>query len=166
MRCLVGLPLLLLVLPSLAAAQARPGAQQGLQRSRLEAQVLQRFASQAGARLGLAEPDRQRLGVVLRTHASRRAALASEARTLRRELGQALSSTRATDADFERILGGLERLREDELRLWREEQRSLAEFMGPRQRAGFLALRAQFNQRVIELQRRDRPRSPPDPMRR
>lgn len=141
------LALLLAVPVGASAQQPRMGAG----RARLQAQVIDRFVELSARDLGLDDGGRQRLAEVVRETMQRRQDLARQSAELRRQLAASLRASDTGDAEFARLLDRLDALRERELALWKQENAELARFLTPRQRAEFLALRARFNEHIMQL---------------
>ena len=129
-----------------------PEQRQAMQQRRaaMRAQVHARFVEIAAERLGLGAAERTRLGQVLDRTMEKRQALAEEGRELRLRAARALADSAGAPAP-QAILQELTRLRERELQLWRDEQRELSTFLTPRQRLELMAMRARFDERVMQL---------------
>src|SRR3990172_7547736 len=134
---LTGLLALLLAAP--VAAQ-RPGAPGAMRRAQLEAQLLQRFARQAGQEMRLDSTEQRRLALVVREVAVARRMLNDSAMDLRRRMTVAVRDPAASDAQLEQLLSEQKVLRQREQRLWEREQARLQQILSLRQRAHFWLL--------------------------
>ncbi len=117
-------------------------------RAQLERQIRERFMAQAAERLQLDTRQRQRLDDVLRAGAESRRELAQESRQIRARLMRSVGAEGMTDAAYEQMLDEMAALREREHALERSEAAELAAFLDARQRAHFMVLRMQLNERV------------------
>jgi len=123
--------------------------------SALQARVRQRLAAVAKQRLELTDDQMRQLTAVNASYEGRRRALMTqehEARiTVRGEL------QRGKQADQKRVDGALAdlfRIQRARIDLAEQEQRDLAKFMQPSQRAGYLALQEQVRRRVDQMRKR------------
>lgn len=151
-----------LALPVAAAAQP-PNMRGGNplnRRAVLERQILQRFVQQSATEMRLTPDRRDRLERWLTESSEERRDLAEHAGELRRRLTAAVGDASTSDAEFERILDDMNRLRQREYDLWRKDEEELSRTLTPRQRAHF-ALRLLRFQDMIES-RRDQQRPPGD----
>ena len=145
-----------LALPASGLAQRPPIQQQrSMDRRVLERQILQRFVQQSADEMRLAPERRDQLERWLTESTRERRTLSEQATVVRRRLAQAVQNPRTTDAEFEQILGDLDRLRQREYELWKRDEAELARTLTPRQRAQF-AIRLLRLQEMIDEQR-DRP---------
>lgn len=151
--------MMVLALAALAGPLAAPlAAQEGQEgqgraeaverRMQLEQEVRQRFVRQVARRLQLTDPQREAFTTTLRQGAEARRELAEESRALRRELLTAVRDDAAPLSTYERLLERLQAIRESERRIERREEARLAEVLDARQRAVYLIMRMQFNDRV------------------
>lgn len=141
--------LMLMVVPSTVVAQGRGGDPD--RRAELERQVRHRFLAQVVQRLELTEAQRERVREVMAEGAEARRALALEAHALQIDLVQAVRDEEASMEEFEAILEQLEAVRAREREIEQAEEAALAEFLDPRQRAVFLMMRMQFNDRIRQM---------------
>lgn len=144
---------------TLAIATRAPAQEQAAPRdtatAALQARVRQRLAAVAKQRLELSDDQMRQLTAVNASYEPRRRALMTqehEARvTVRGEL------QRGKQADQKRVDGALTelfRIQRARIDLAEQEQRDLAKFMQPSQRAGYLALQEQVRRRVEQMRRR------------
>lgn len=143
---------------------APPAAAQGAGRGRLEQQVRERIGRVVQQQLGLTEAETQRLqGVNQRYEGQRRDLMRQEREarmSLRREVLRGDSADqKRTDA----LLGTLLEVQRKRLELVEGEQRELARFLTPVQRAKYLALQDQMRRRVEEMRQRAAQRRPGGP---
>ena len=137
----------------LAAQRAQPGSDTS--NAALQARVRQRLATVVKQRLGLTDDQVRQLAAVNASYEGRRHDLVvreREARVLiRREI------KRGTSADQKAVDGALSdlfRIQRTRIDLAEQEQRDLAKFMQPSQRAGYLALQEQLRRRVDQMRKR------------
>lgn len=151
MRTMVSILLgMLLALPAAAAAQP-PDRMPVRSRLQLERQVMERFASQVGDELGLSRADRGRVQDWLIQTNVRRREMARETMVLRRRLADAVRQPGTTDAEFERLLDDLRDVRRRELEALQADERELATWLTPRQRAHLLVGLGRFQERIRDL---------------
>ncbi len=143
----------ILLIGVIAAAVAGPLAAQvegtpERHRRQLEARVRGQFMEQVSRRLDLDEAQRRELGEILREGAESRHELAAQGRELRRRLMAAVTDEDTSEAELESLLDGFREIREREWALQRTEEEALAAVLTPRQRALFLFMRMQLNDRI------------------
>lgn len=147
-------------LASPLAAQRADGAPPA--RPQLERQVRQRIARVVQERLALTDAQMQRLEATNRRFEERRRTLLEAEREARRELRAQLEA--GDRADQKRVSELLDRLlscQDQRLALVREEQRELAGYLTPVQRAKYLVLQDQLRRRVEEMRGQRRGGGPP-----
>lgn len=148
MRAIVWVVLALMV-PAAVAAQVRGPDQE--RREALEQRIRGQFVAQVAQRLGLTEEQRRQVRDVLAASAEARRDLALESQALRIDLMQAVRDEDAEMTRFEGILERLEAVRAREVEIQQAEEAALADVLDPRQRAIFLMLRMQLNDRIRQL---------------
>ena len=126
-------------------------------RVQLERQVMERFARQVGRDLNLDAEDQDRLRDWLMASNQRRRELARETAALRRELADAVRSRDTGDVEFERLLARLQELRRGEIEALQEDERELAQWLSPRQRAQLYMDIARFQERLRAIMSRRGP---------
>lgn len=136
----------------LQAQGQRPPAEHGERREALERRVRERIAAEVKDRLQLTDAQTQRLGETNRRFEERRRLLLAEERTTRMALREQLM--RRDSADQRRVgtlvdqLISVQRRRID---LVEQEQRELAGFLTPVQRATYLSMQDQMRRRMEEM---------------
>lgn len=125
--------------------------------SALQAQVRQRMAAIVKQRLSLSDDQVRQLAAVNSSYEGRRRDLMMQERQarvlIRRELQHGQS---ADQKGVESALANLFRIQRARIDLAEQEQRDLAKFMQPAQRAGYLALQEQMRRRVEQMRQRRR----------
>jgi hypothetical protein len=137
----------------LAAQRAQPGSDTSS--AALQARVRQRLATVVKQRLGLTDEQVRQLAAVNSSYEGRRRDLVVRERdarvVIRREVKRGQSADqKAVDA----ALSDLFRIQRTRIDLAEQEQRDLAKFMQPSQRAGYLALQEQLRRRVDQMRKR------------
>jgi Spy/CpxP family protein refolding chaperone len=136
-------------------AAARPPAR----RQQMERQLRQRLWQVTKERVGLTDAQMTKLGETTRRFDARRRAINQQERSERTVLRQQILA--GDRADQQRVAAALDRMQQlqrQRVDLQAEEQRELAAYMTPIQRARFAALQEQVRRRVEAL-RRQRPDS-------
>ena len=121
----------------------------------LQARVRQRLAAVVKQRLELTDDQMRQLTAVNATYEGRRRSLMTDERTARVTVRGELQ--RGKQADQKRVEGALSdlfRIQRARIDLAEQEQRELAKFMQPSQRAGYLALQEQVRRRVDQMRKR------------
>jgi periplasmic protein CpxP/Spy len=122
-------------------------------RPALERQFRQQVERQLRERVGLDESQVRRLREVSARLEPRRAALMREERAARVELRRRLATDTADQGRIAALLDDLQRVHRARLDLVAAEQKELAAFMTPLQRARYLALQEQIRRRMDEMRR-------------
>jgi protein CpxP len=153
----------LVVLAALVALAAAPslGAQQGPsrggpeRRAEMEQRVRQQFARVVQERLALTDEQLRKLGETTRKFEERRRLLLAQERDARMGLRQELvaGDDKADQQRVARLLDQLVQVQRQRIELFEQEQRELASFMTPVQRAKFAALQEQLRKRLEERRR-------------
>lgn len=167
----LGLSLLLGVAP-VAIAQDRGGPpQRPADRDSLEMQVRRRMADMLRAQLGLTDDQMRRLGATNRRFERQRISLVAQEREVRMGLRSAIES--ADTSRSEQVSALLDRmlvLQRQRLELVEAEQKELATFLSPVQRAKYFGMEEQIRRRVMEMREQqlrrgggDGPRRPGNP---
>jgi Spy/CpxP family protein refolding chaperone len=140
-----------------AHAQARPRMPQ---RAALQAQIVNRFVTGASNRMGLDEETRAKLQQYLRDSGEQRRELAVRSAQLRRRMIESVRDSATSDAELRRLLAETTALRDEESKLWKDEQESLSRFLTPRQQVQFVFMWLRFNDQIREMAVRP-PGAPP-----
>lgn len=136
------------------AAQQKPGANDTATAA-LQARVRQRLAAVMKQRLGLTDDQMRQLAAVNASYETRRHDLAAQERSARVVVRGELQPGKAADQKrVETALSDLFRIQRARIDLAEQEQRDLAKFMQPSQRAGYLVLQEQVRRRVEQMRRR------------
>ena len=141
----------MIALPAVLNAQAVSTPQQG-NRAALEQQFRERTARLTKQRLGLTDAQLDRLEKTNARFAPQLRQLGAQEREMRQQLRQELMAGNA--ANQQRVgdlLDGAIRLQKQRIAIVETEQKELAGFLTPVQRARYIALQAQFRKRAEEL---------------
>lgn len=154
MKPMLSLVILALVASSIAAdAQAVTQPPTG-NRAALEQQFRERTARLAQQRLGLTDPQLRRLEQTNARFAPQLRQVAAEERDVRRQLRQEMMAGNAANQQHvSDLLDAAIRLQKQRIAIVESEQKDLAGFLTPVQRARYIALQAQFRKRAEELSR-------------
>jgi hypothetical protein len=132
----------------------RQDAGEQMRRQQLEQQLRQNFWRISKQRIGFTDEQMQRLGETTRRFEVRRRALAQDERAQHQILrAEILADTRADQGRVAAALDHLLQLQRQRVDLQSDEQRELATFMTPLQRAKFVALQEQVRRRVEAIYR-------------
>lgn len=145
-------------LPRARAKQQLPPAGQGANRAQLERRFQQTLYQMTRRRVGLSDAQMERLVPINRRYEVQRRGVQREERDTRLALRAALRDS--AQADQTQIAGYLDKLVQLQRRrvdLVEQEQRELAEFMTPAQRARYTALQEQVRRRIEQLRRQNAP---------
>lgn len=130
-----------------------PRVAQGVPRESLEARVRSRMTEVVRAQLGLTDEQARRLAATNQRLDGRRRALVNQEREARASLRVQLDrGDSANAAQVSALLDRMLQLQRSRLELMEEEQRDLATFLTPVQRARFLGLQEQVRQRIEGMQ--------------
>ena len=130
-----------------------PRTAQGVPRESLEARVRSRMTAVVRAQLGLTDEQARRLAATNQRLDGRRRALVNQEREARASLRVQLDrGDSANAAQVSTLLDRMLQLQRSRLELMEEEQRDLATFLTPVQRARFLGLQEQVRQRLEGMQ--------------
>lgn len=151
-----------------AEAQRRPGPDDGRargaaatpeQRAELERRFAERLAGIVQRELRTTPAQTQRLGAVSREYERQRRPLFQREMALRRELRTQLGAAAPDDARVDRAMRELLQVQRRRIDLIEGEQRALAEFLSPVQRARYLVLQENLRHRVEQRGRDGRTRA-------
>lgn len=152
-------PVLSLVILALLVSGAHAGAQAVAppptgKRAALEQQFRERTARLAQQRLGLTDAQLRRLEQTNARFAPQLRQLVAQERDIRRQLRQEmLAGNSANQQHVGELLDASIRLQKQRIAIVESEQKDLAGFLTPVQRARYIALQAQFRKRAEELSR-------------
>lgn len=165
-RAAAGLGLGLLLVAGVAEAQERQEQRRGGQReapagerpgARAPGEALvERFGARVGQALGLERAERERLVAELQRSRRERAALAQRRRELLRELSGLVAANAPDQQRVERLFRELLELRVHQAEVDLEEDRRLAEFLTPLQRARLFHLKQRLAERALDRGGTDR----------
>jgi hypothetical protein len=127
-------------------------------RAQAQARVQQRIMDVLRQRVGLSEDQLRRLAPISRSYTGRRQDLFRQERTIRQALRRELGAEAPDQSTVAAHIDALLSLQRRRLDLAAEEQRELAEFMTPVQRARYLALQEHLRRRAEEFRRSRPPR--------
>lgn len=143
--------LAMIALPAVLSAQAVRTPQQG-NRAALEQQFRERTARLTKQRLGLTDAQLDRLEKTNARFAPQLRQLGAEEREIRQQLRQEMmAGNSANQQRVSDLLDGAIRLQKQRIAIVEAEQKDLAGFLTPVQRARYIALQAQFRKRAEEL---------------
>jgi Spy/CpxP family protein refolding chaperone len=151
----------LLITAAAPPAGAQRGAPDNPRRAELEQQVRQRMARMLRERVGLTDEQFEQLVQVNRRFDDRRRTLVEQERDVRIGLRQEV--LREDKADQERVARLVEQaiqVQRQRLQLLEEEQRALADFLTPLQRAKYMAVQEQIHRALEEMRRPGAGRAP------
>jgi len=132
-----------------AGTMPPPRSAQGVPRESLEARVRSRMTQVVRTQLGLTDEQARRLAATNQRLDGRRRALVNQEREARASLRVQLDrGDSANAAQVSTLLDRMLQLQRSRLELMEEEQRDLATFLTPVQRARFLGLQEQVRQRL------------------
>ena len=127
-------------------------------RAELEQRVRQRFASVLQERLQLSDEQMRQLQASSRRFEGRRRTLLEQERDVRIGLrNELLAEGSANEQRVSRLLDQMIAIQRQRIMLVEEEQRELAGFLTPVQRAKYLALQDQLHRRMEDMRRQGGP---------
>jgi Spy/CpxP family protein refolding chaperone len=155
-RYLMGMLVLLLATPGALAGQ-RPQPDDTARAARLRAQIERRFGERVRQELGLSDAQATKLRATQQRVGERRRPLMERQRAVRMALRQQMRPGQTADPDSVRqLLDAMQGGRAALLQLEQEEDREMAGYLTPVQRARFQMMRERLHHRVQDL-RRDSP---------
>ncbi len=140
---------------SVASAQANRAPGTAGNRSALEQQFRQRVAALAKERIGLNDAQMTQLAQSNARFGPRLNQIAAQERDTRQQLRTELTATEPNQQRVSSLLDTSLQLQKQRIALVEEEQKDLARFMTPVQRARYIALQQQFRRRTQELARQN-----------
>jgi hypothetical protein len=153
-RRLLCLCALSLAAAHIAVAQAPTNAASNPRRAALEQQFRAQSAKLAQQKLGLTDPQLAQLEQTNARFAPQMNQLVAQERETRQQLR--MEMTRGNQANQQHVsdlLDNTVKLQKQRISMVEAEQKDLARFLSPTQRAGYIALQAQFRKRAQELSR-------------
>lgn len=130
-------------------------------RAELERRFQQRVDAMVRQRLQLTDEQAMKVReVASRTETARRALRRDEMQARKAMRDELLASTNANESKVSELLEQMPRLERRRIELMEQEQRELAQFLSPSQRARYFALQDELRRNMQELQRRRM--GPPD----
>jgi protein CpxP len=151
MQMLRFMMLVSLVMAATVHAQAVTSAPPG-NRAALEQQFRERTARLTKQRLGLTDAQLDRLEKTNARFAPQLRQLVMQEREIRRQLRQEMTAgNSANQQHVSDLLDGALRVQKQRISIVESEQKELAAFLTPVQRARYIALQAQFRKRAEEL---------------
>ena len=143
--------LAVIALPAALSAQAVSPPQQS-NRTALEQQFRERTARLTKQRLGLTDAQLDRLEKTNARFAPQLRQLGAQERDIRQQLRQEMmAGNSANQQRVSDLLDGAIRIQKQRIAIVEAEQKELAGFLTPVQRARYIALQAQFRKRAEEL---------------
>jgi hypothetical protein len=138
--------------PALGAQERPSRAPSAAQRDSLEERVRVRMAQMLRVQVGLSDEQIRRLQATNRRFEGQRRALFAQERQVRGELGRILEARDTTqDARLAVLLEQTIKLQRDRLDLLEAEQKELATFLTPTQRARVFGIEEQIRRRMMEM---------------
>ena len=135
--------------------QQVPGQGAGANRAQLEQRFQQTLYQVTRQRVGLTDEQMKRLVPVNQRFTTQRRAIQRQERQTRLALRDAIrDSSQVDQAKITEYLDRLLDLQRQRVELLAQEQKDLAEFMTPLQRAKYTALQEQVRQRIDQMRRR------------
>jgi Spy/CpxP family protein refolding chaperone len=144
----------LLLAPALAAQQDSAAVPDSAERERLQQEIERRFGAVVQQRLGLTNSQADRLRATEERYRTRRRAIVRQQLLLRFGLQDQMRPGQAANADsVRRLMDAIQANRSDLLRLDQEQDREMAGYLTPVQRAQYQMLRERLLQRLQEVRR-------------
>ena len=154
MKRLIGLLTVLLVtvgVEGIAAQRRGPQRPRGAQRAQMEQMIRGRFDAMVRQQLELTDEQQQRFQEVLSGYREQRLEFMQNEQRTRRQLMSLGAEGELTEEQANEALQQMIRLREEEVRLFREEQEALVGVLSARQLLQFVVMREQLNQRIQSI---------------
>ena len=124
-------------------------------RPALEQQFRERVTKLAQQRIGLSDEQMTQLGQSNARFAPQLSRVAAQERETRRQLRMEMTAPTPNQQHVSQLLGQALQLQKQRIAIVEEEQKDLARFMTPVQRARYIALQQQFRRRAQELSRQN-----------
>lgn len=140
------------VLVAVPALSAQDNGDDSPQAARIRQQIEQRFAQQMQANLGLTDAQAAKLRATFNTYAPKRRALEQEERALKRGLqGQLRPGIAANSDSVAKLVDRLLEVKVAYAQSFVDENREMARYLTPVQRAQFQVMRERLMARVEEI---------------
>ena len=137
------------------AAAQRPDAPRGGNRQQLEQRVRERFADVVRRRVGLSDDQMRKLAQISERFEGQRRTLVEQERDVRIGLrSEVMAGDKANSERVSQLLDQMVRVQRERVALLEQEQRELATFMTPVQRARYLGVQDQVRRAIEEMRRR------------
>lgn len=141
-----------LAAPALSAQEPGGPPPPPQEREALEARLRQRMAEVVKRQVGLNDEQMRRLGATNRRFETQRRELMVRERDIRGDLRDEIESADTTrSAQVSRLLDQMLQVQRQRLELLEAEQKELATFMSPHQRARYFGIEEQMRRRVEEM---------------
>jgi Spy/CpxP family protein refolding chaperone len=151
----LGLAILLALVSRDALAQRQPGGPPTARRQQLERELRERTGDVVRRRLGLNDSQMARLQATNRQFEQQRMSLFAQERETRQALRQELAANeQANESRVSQLIDQTLTLERQRLDLLQDEQKELAKFLTPVQRAKLLGLQAELRRRAQDMRRR------------
>jgi hypothetical protein len=143
----------LVIVPALAA-QDSSGSGDGAERERLQQQIEDRVAQRVKSQLGLTDDQANRLRSTEENFRQRRRDLFQRQLTIEQGLRDQMRPGVAANSDsVRRLMDARQSVRADQLRLDQDQDKEMAGYLTPVQRAQYQMIRERIRQRLQELRR-------------
>lgn len=143
---------LLVAFVSPANAQRAEGANPGGGREALEQRVRERMAQVVKQRVGVTDAQMEKIGATNRKFEEQRRMLVEQERDIRMGVREeVLAGEKADQERVARLLDQMVKVQRERLSLLEQEQRDLASFLTPVQRAKYMAVQDQVRNRMDEM---------------
>ncbi len=144
--------LALAVVPGLAAQEPERPPVDSARAERLRAEVERRFGERVRLELGLSEDQAQKLKATQEKYGERRRALMRDQMEARQALGlQMRPGVQANSDSVQRLMDRMQQGRQDMLKLEQDQDRDMAGYLTPVQRAQFQMMRQRFLDRLQDM---------------
>jgi Spy/CpxP family protein refolding chaperone len=140
--------------PALAAQQDSTAGPDSVERERLQGEIERRFGAVVQQRLGLSDDQANKLRGTEERFRTRRRAIVRQQLALRFGLQDQMRPGRAANADsVRRLMDAIQANRSDLLTIEQEQDREMAGYLTPVQRAQYQMLRERLMRRLQEVRR-------------
>ncbi|MBC7791837.1 MAG: hypothetical protein H7Z74_17965 [Anaerolineae bacterium] len=151
-RCWLLAALGIAVMTPRASAQRLEGAGREPGRAALEQRVRERMAEVVKVRVGVTDAQMEKIGATNRKFEEQRRVLVAQERDIRMGVREeVLAGDKADQNRVARLLDQMVKVQRERLSLLEQEQRDLAAFLTPVQRAKYMAVQEQIRNRMDEM---------------